>query len=61
MKWEDIDEYHKRTKIFGGWLVKTFEDVFCDIHGNGRPEPNYEWRVSMCFVPDPKHKWKIGE
>ena len=60
MKWENIDEQHKRAKVHGGWLVKTFEDVFCNIHGpDTRPEQGYEWRVAMCFVPDLKHEWKL--
>jgi hypothetical protein len=42
LTWEDID-YHKiwRSKIFGGWLVKTFDGE----------------AASITFVPDPKHEW----
>jgi hypothetical protein len=25
-----------------------------------RPQPGYEWRVAICFVPDPQHEWEVG-
>ena len=57
MNWEQIDDYHKRAKIKGGWLVKAYEDV---VHDTDRGRvPGWDWRVSMCFVPDPMHGWKI--
>jgi len=60
MKWEQIDDYHKRTKVPGGWLVKTHEDVCSSIHGpDTRCEFGYEWRVAMCFVPDPDCQWSV--
>jgi hypothetical protein len=27
LTWQDIDPYHKRAAVPGGWLVKTYEDV----------------------------------
>jgi len=57
LEWEEIDDYHKRAKIQGGWLVKTYEDRFVSFHEEQRPEPGYEWQVSMCFVPDINHEW----
>ena len=57
MEWEEIDSYHRRAKVHGGWLVKAYEDVFhlADLQkGDG-----WDWRVSMTFVPDPDHKWEI--
>jgi|GEM_PF-6232037 hypothetical protein len=39
-----------RAKVFGGWLVKSFE-VNAD-----NTETTSE---SMIFVPDPEYKWKI--
>lgn len=62
MIWEDIDSYHRRTKVFGGWLVKAYEDV-CTV-GTGYTalgQTGYEWRVTMCFVPDFNHEWKLEE
>jgi hypothetical protein len=56
LNWEDIDNYHRRAKVFGGWLVKTFEDV----HRTDKFEPTgYDWRVAMAFVPDPNHEWEL--
>lgn len=57
MEWEDIDNYHKRCSIPGGWLVKAYEDVF---QKDTDDTVGYDWRMSMCFVPDPLHEWKIG-
>ena len=56
MKWENIDDYHKRAKVQGGWLVKAYENVHHEIDGGG-----YDFRVSMCFVPDKMHLWKIDD
>jgi hypothetical protein len=50
-EWEIIFESDifrtKRAKVFGGWIVR---DSACDEDGN---------TVSMVFVKDPKHEWKI--
>ncbi len=45
MDWEDLEEGVdlQRIKVFGGWLVRT------GIYTNG---------VSICFYPDPEHKWQ---
>ncbi|MEJ1422234.1 MAG: hypothetical protein Q2484_17080 [Candidatus Sedimenticola sp. (ex Thyasira tokunagai)] len=56
-EFEDIDNYHQRAKVPGGWLVKAVENVFhlTDYQqGDG-----WDWRVSMAFVPDPDHIWVI--
>lgn len=60
LTWQDIDPYHKRAAVPGGWLVKTYEDVMTprDTYCGMRGERGYEWRVSMCFVPDEGHYWK---
>ncbi len=58
LKWEMIDSYHKRAPIPGGWLVKAFEDVFEDRSNYGQGiVSGWQWRVTMCFVPDPNHEW----
>lgn len=57
IKWEDIDPFHKRAMIPGGWLVKAFEDVIEDRYGQGM-KGGWQWRIAMCFVPDPTHEWK---
>ena len=51
LDWEVIDEWHQRCKVFGGWLVKA-TDV---IEGEGE---EYEYHVTMVFVPDQSHEWK---
>jgi hypothetical protein len=53
LEWETIDDNLQRAKVYGGWLVKTHEPVYHingEISGDG-----WDWRVSMCFVPDPNH------
>ena len=58
LEWEDIDSNHKRAKVIGGWLVKTYEEVCSQIHGpDTRCEFGFEWRISMCFVPDEGYNW----
>lgn len=49
MYWEEIDHYHERTMIPGGWLVKIFTETFRDG----------EYNIAMCFVPDKNHSWEI--
>lgn len=57
MIWENIDNYHRRTRVFGGWLVKAYEDIHEFI--NDEITSGYNWRVSMTFVPDPMELWKL--
>lgn len=56
---EQIDEFHQRAKVPGGWILKAYENVMTKT--NCSMEPGYEWRVAMCFVPDPDHSWIIGD
>lgn len=58
MNWEKIDDYHKRAKIKGGWLVRAREPVRSYI-GDGKWEYGYEWAVAICFVPDALHAWAL--
>ncbi len=58
LKWEDVDDYHKRTRTPLGWLVKTYEDIHENVFDRGL-ESGFNWRVSMCHVLDPLHLWKI--
>jgi len=57
LEWEQIDDYHQRCKVIGGWLVKAYEDATTqkDTYAGLRAESGYEWRISMCFVPDEGH------
>jgi len=60
--WEQIDNYHQRCKVPGGWLVKAYEDVYADLSNyNGGIQSPYSLQVSMCFLPDPNYKWKESE
>lgn len=59
MEWEEIDRFHKRAKVFGGWIVKAYEKIYEDSPRGW--QSGYNWRASMCFVPDSNHEWKIGE
>lgn len=43
MEWEQIDKNHIRTKVFGGWLVKGYDEI----------------GVCMTFVPDSMYAWKL--
>ena len=60
MKFEDIDDNHQRAKVHGGWIVKTFENVIHDVY-EGMMRDGWDWRVAMCFVPDPNHEWIIED
>ncbi len=59
MHWEDIDDWHQRAKVFGGWIVKTHESVYHTENGVSGGGEGWDWRVSTCFVPDPEYKWVI--
>lgn len=65
MEWEDISNtptstYLRRAKVPGGWLVTATEDVIHDQGEYGRGMVGgWDWRTSICFVPDPNHEWVI--
>jgi hypothetical protein len=61
LNWERVDKDEPsiaRAKVPGGWLVREHFDV-----AHIGPELNeyittgYDWRATMCFVPDPHHAW----
>lgn len=58
MNWEQIDAYHQRAEVFGGWLVKAYEDVEHYIPDQGL-RSGWDWRVAMVFIPDPAHEWVL--
>ena len=59
LEWEIIDDFHQRAKIHGGWLVKAYENVCTHWETNYTPQLGYEWRIAMCFIPDPNYEWCI--
>lgn len=58
MEWEQIDNWHQRAKVYGGWLVKAYEDV-SHFNADEYVEKGHDFRVAMTFVPDPYYLWKI--
>lgn len=60
MNWEWIDNYHRRARVPGGWIVKAVEDVVHKTEFHGM-RPGWDYRVAMCFVPDPNNEWSLPE
>lgn len=58
LSWENIDNYHQRAKVFGGWLVKAIEDVVHDTSQRGMVS-GHDFRIAMCFIPDSRHEWEV--
>lgn len=58
LEWEQIDSYHQRSKTYGGWLFKTFEEV-SHFSNDVQNQQGYDYRISVTFIPDPNHEWRI--
>ena len=58
MDWEMIDGWHYRLKVPGGWVLKVLEDIFHYPGINDRGT-GFDWRIAICFIPDPDHLWKV--
>lgn len=58
LEFEQIDDFHQRAKVIGGWVLKAYENV-CETTPHNTFESGYNWRVAMCFIPDPNHEWQI--
>ena len=62
--WEEVESspsisaYIFRAKVPGGWLIRVVEDVVHDqsAYGHGLV-PGWDWRTSICFVPDQVGEW----
>jgi hypothetical protein len=61
LNWEAIDRVENiaRAKVFGGWLIKQLDDVMTVMHAETHGQVGYEWRQSICFIPDPHHEWVL--
>lgn len=66
LTWEQVPQDHSgelmRVKVPGGWLIKEYQNVQTSVN-TGMPQnelkEGYEWRVAMCFMPDPEYKWEL--
>jgi hypothetical protein len=62
IEWEEIPQdlscYLRRAKVPGGWLVIATEDVVHNTEYLGMIG-GWDWRTSICFVPDSGHEWKL--
>lgn len=56
LQWETLDNSHHRLKVPGGWIMKAYEEVTHD-RGDSGMDQGWDFRVSICFVPDAKHEW----
>ncbi len=61
MHFEFIDDEHSRAKVPGGWIIKSYTDVLVRLHSDQTPVAGYEWRTSICFMPDADHVWQIDK
>jgi len=63
MKWESIDNFHERAKVFGGWLVKAYTHIehatYIGEQGYWARDQSQEMQITMTFVPDVNHEWEI--
>lgn len=66
LTWELIPTNHSfrlyRTPVFGGWLIKSTDEVISTIDdGYRKPkhEQGVEFRSSLTFIPDPIHQWNL--
>lgn len=48
-KFETIDNYTSRLRVFGGWIVRTYSNSYsgCSIH--------------TLFLPDKVHDWNLED
>jgi len=57
--WEEINDgrYTERLKVFGGWLVKSYEAN--SVYDVNRGVNDTQYNIAMAFVPDINHEWKV--
>jgi hypothetical protein len=48
-EWQKIEKYTRRAKVFGGWIIHSFDSVEDSLS------------ESMVFIPDPKHEWDLED
>lgn len=57
--WEQLDDWTKRARVQGGWLVKVEEPVSHIDMGNH--SDGYDWRIALTFVPDVMGLWTFKQ
>ena len=55
IKWEDLSKTTQRLKIFGGWIVSR--DIYRGHNWTSGASDSCS--ISLVFIPDPFHWWKI--
>jgi len=60
LNWQQVDDFTRRAKIYGGWLVQAHEPVVHDTADRGMSD-GWDFRIAMCFVPDAEHLWEVVE
>lgn len=58
LEWEGVNVDTSRLKVFGGWVLRVVDDVAHNIPEPGR-QIGWNWRSHICFIPDPKHEWRL--
>jgi len=62
IKWETIDDWHQRAKVYGGWLIKAYEPVSHNLIAEGQGVVSgWDYRIALCFIPDDGHLWGTEE
>jgi hypothetical protein len=63
LEWEEIKQNCadtlQRARVPGGWLVKSTCEVQTRLHPDMDMNTGFEWRTSLCYVPDHNHKWGV--
>lgn len=54
--WEHVSNTTDRMMVVGGWLIREKTTNKNWIYKSG---DQYQSSVSICFIPDPGHKWVI--
>ena len=59
--WEQVDPYTFRMQVPGGWVIKCLENIHHFYPETGREDDvsEYDFRIAVCFVPDPNHEWRL--
>jgi hypothetical protein len=62
MKREEIERNFYRIRVPFGWILEVWSDVSSPVYTGyytTEYKEGYEWRISVTFIFDPFHLWKI--